>query len=316
MSDSIIGEAILGILTILLAWAALKVWRSRNLWARWLGGVLVTFFTLIFAALTVFGILGINKLFRTNTVSVPEVTVGSTAEQIARGEHLAVVICAGCHSEDDGLPLTGGENLSADAGMPLGDIYAPNLTPATDLKDWPDADLFRVIRTGVDDEGRATAMTAVVGAQALSDEDTLALIAYLRQAPAVQHETPEFKPSVLMAILAGSGMLPMNIPGAVTPLTAPARGPTVEYGQYVTAFMDCKSCHGQKLDGKVPPPYPPGPNLQADFTGWTKDQFVSEVQNHAAAIKPGEVMPWMDVSHLDALEMEALYLYLHQAVGP
>jgi mono/diheme cytochrome c family protein len=316
MSNSVIGALMLAIVTIMLAWAARRVWRSRNLWARWLGGVFVALGTLIFAALTIFAALGINKLFRRNTVSVPEVTVSGTPEQIARGDHLATVICAGCHSENDTLPLSGGGSLSEDAGMPLGDIYAPNLTPATDIKDWSDADLFRVIRTGVDDEGRATAMTAVIGAQALSDEDTLALIAYMRQAPAVEHETPEFKPSVLMAILSGAGMVPMKIPSSVTPLTAPARGPTVEYGQYVTAFMDCRSCHGQKLDGKVAPPYPPGPNLQADFFGWSKDEFVNEVRNQAAAIKPGEVMPWTDVSNLDDLELEALYLYMHQAAGP
>jgi mono/diheme cytochrome c family protein len=315
MSDSIVGELILLILTIFLAWVAIRIWRSRNLWTRWLGGVLLTLLVLLFAALTAFGALGINKLFRTNTVSVPEMTASAAPDQTARGEHLAMVICAGCHSENGSLPLSGGENLSEDASMPLGDIYAPDLTPATDLKDWSDADLFRVIRTGVDDEGRATAMTAVLGAQVLSDEDTLALIAYLRQSPAVENETPEFKPSVLMAILSGAGMVPMNIPAAVTPVTAPARGATAEYGQYVSSFMDCKGCHGQKLDGVVPPPYPPGPDIRSYLSHWSLEDFRNVVHAYTASAGPKDVMPWEDLSRLDDVELQALYLYLHDVTG-
>jgi mono/diheme cytochrome c family protein len=315
MTSSIIGTIVLAVVAIVFGWLASRAWRARGAAARWLGGIFASLFTLILVALTVVGALGTYKLFRSNIVSVPDVTVSGTPAQVARGEHLAVVLCSGCHSLTDDLPLTGGKNLSEDAGMPLGDIFAPNITPAGDIKDMNDTQLFRLLRTGVSEEGRATAMAAVTGPQALSDEDTLAVIAYLRQSPALENETPVFNPTVLMALLAGAGLVKVDPPSAVTSISAPEKAATVAYGEYVVAYMDCKSCHGQKLDGNVPPPVPPGPNLQADFLGWSKEQFLTEISNHLAATKPGEIMPWKDVSRLDDVELEALYLYLHDFVS-
>ena len=241
-----------------------------------------------------------------------EVIVAGTPDQIAIGEHLAQVLCASCHSLNDDLPLSGGENLSEDAGLPLGDIYAPNLTPATDLKDWPNTDLFRVIRTGVDDGGRATAMTSIVGVHALSDEDILAVIAYLRQSPTVENETPEFKPTILMALFAGASLIPMDVPATVSVVSSPPVAATREYGKYVFTFMDCASCHGLKLDGNVPPPYPAGPDIRKYFSHWSKDNFLNVVHAFAVSAQPGDVMPWKDISKMDEVELEALYLYLHE----
>jgi len=315
MTSSVIGLIVLAVVTVLFGWLASRAWRAHGVGAKWLGGIFASLFTLIFAALAILGAVGTYKLFRSNSVSVPDVTASGAPEQVARGEHLAEVLCAGCHSLSGNLPLSGGKNLSADAGMPLGDIYAPNITPAGDIKDMDDSQLFRLLRTGVSEEGRATAMAAVTGPQALSDEDALAVIAYLRHSPAVENETPGYKPTVLMALLAGAGMVKLDPPSAVTSISAPQKAASVSYGEYIVAYMDCRSCHGQKFDGNVPPPFPPGPNLQADFLGWSKEQFLTEISNHLAAPKPGEVMPWKDVSRLDDVELEALYLYLHETVS-
>lgn len=312
MTDIIIGLIVIAVLALLAGWLTRRAWRSPRLWVRWVGGLLAGLLTLLLIAVLVLGVIGWQHMFAPQHVSMSDVKAGGTPEQVKRGEHLATVLCVDCHSENGQLPLAGGENLSADAGIPLGNIYAPNLTPGSDIKDWTDADLFRAIRTGVDDEGRVTAMASVAGPRLLSDEDTLAVIAYLRQSPAVEHETPAFRPSLLMALLSGAGLVPANTPAAVTPVTAPPAGATAEYGEYVAAYMDCRTCHGAKLDGKVAPPFPAGPNLQADFYAWSKDQFVNEVQAHAASVKPHEVMPWKDIAQLDSVELEALYLYLHQ----
>jgi mono/diheme cytochrome c family protein len=315
MFGIIVGLIVLVLLAVLFGWLTGKAWRARGAWTKWLGAFLAGLFTLIFALLSVLGALGTYKIFRSNKVSVPQVTVAGTPEQIARGEHIAQVLCAGCHSLNGDLPLSGGKNLSADAGLPLGDIYAPNLTPATDIKDWLDSDLFRTIRTGVDDQGRATAMTAVVGVHALSDEDTLAVIAYLRQSPAVVNETPEFKPSIVMALVAGAGLIPMDVPATVSAVSVPPKAATVEYGKYVLTYMDCTSCHGENFDGAVAPPYPAGPDIRNYFSRWSKDDFFNVVHAFAASAQPSDVMPWRDISRLDEVEREALYLYLHQATS-
>ena len=315
MFGTIVGLLVFVLLTVILGWLTLKARRAQRAWAKWLGIVVAGLFTLVFALLTVVSVNGIYKLYRHNTVSMPEVTVAGTPDQIARGEHLARVLCADCHSLNGDLPLSGGENLSNDAGLPLGDIYAPNLTPATDIKNWSDSDLFRAIRTGVDDEGRATAMTSIVGVHALSDEDTLAVIAYLRQSPAVENETPEFKPTILMAIFAGAGLIPMDVPATISVVSVPPMAATGEYGKYVLTYMDCTSCHGEKLDGNVPPPYPAGPDIRNYLSHWSKDDFFNVIHAYTASAQPGDVMPWSSIDRLDDVEVDALYLYLHQVTS-
>lgn len=315
MFGTIIGLLVLVLLTVLFAWLVRRAWLARRGWLKWLGIVLAGLFTIIFALLTVVGALGVYKVYRHNTVAVANVTVAGTPDQIARGEHLAQVLCAGCHSLNGDLPLSGGKNLSEDAGLPLGDIYAPNLTPGTDIKDWQDSDLFRVIRTGVDDVGRATAMTSIVGVQSLSDEDTLAVIAYLRQSPAVENPTPEFKPTILMALLAGAGLIPMDVPATVTVIPATPKAATTGYGEYVLKYMDCMSCHGKNLDGVVAPPYPPAPDIRNYLSRWSKDDFFNVVHAYTSSAQSSDVMPWKDISRLDDVELEALYLYLHQVTA-
>ncbi len=315
MFATIIGLLLLVLLTLILGALTRNAWKAKRAWVKWAGVVLAGLFTLVFALLTVFGAIGTYKLFRAYKVALPQVTIDGTPEQIARGEHLAEVLCASCHSLTGDLPLSGGKNLSDDAGLPLGDIYAPNITSAGDIKDMSDAELFRLLRTGVNEEGRATTMTVVLGPRALSDEDTLAVIAFLRQSASVQAETPKFKPSILMALFAGAGLISLDVPPTVSSVSAPPKAASAEYGQYVMALMDCQSCHGANLDGNVPPPYPPAPDIRPILSTLSDEQFFDLVQAKASAAQPGEVMPWKFIARLDDVELKALYLYLHKATS-
>jgi len=315
MINIIISIIIVLAFAVLFGWLAKLAWGSRKAFVKWAGLIFGGLLVLILVLAAVLSSKGLYKLYAKNVLVPPDVTVQGTPDQIARGEHLAKVLCAGCHSTNGDLPLSGGKNLSADTGLPLGDIYAPNLTPATDIKGWSNADLFRAIRTGVDDQGRATAMTMVAGPHSLSDEDTLAVIAYLRQSPAVVHATPEFKPNILTALLAGAGMLPLNVPATVSVLSAPPKAATIAYGKYVMTFMDCTSCHGEKLDGVVPPPIPAGPDIRNYFSHWSKNDFFNVVHAFSVSAQPSDVMPWKHISRMDDVELEALYLYLHQVTS-
>jgi len=315
MFGTILGLFFLILLTVILGALTRRAWKARRAWVKWSGTVLAGLFTLVFALLTVLGAIGTYKLFRVYNVALPQVAVNGTPEQIARGEHLANVLCVNCHSLSGELPLSGGKNLSEEAGLPLGDLYAPNITPAGAIKDMSDAELFRLVRTGVNEKGRATAMTAIVGMHSLSDEDVSSLIAFMRQSVAVERETPEVRPSILLALFAGAGLIPLDVPAAVTTVSAPPKAVSAEYGQYVLTFMDCQGCHGVNLDGKVPPPAPPAPNLRPILSALSWDQFFNLVQANASAAQPGEVMPWKFVARLDEVELEALYQYLHEVTS-
>jgi mono/diheme cytochrome c family protein len=312
MTQIIISLIIIIALAVLFGWLMTIAVRAKRGWVRWLGAILSALLMFFFITLAVIGILGVISIYRTINVEVPEVTVDGTPEQVARGEHVAAVLCASCHSKNGELPLSGGKNVSDAAGLPLGDIYAPNLTSATDIKDWSDTDLFRVIRTGVDDEGRATAMTSLPAMQILSDEDILASIAYMRQMEPVEYETPEYKPSILMALLAGMGQMSNNLQETVNPVTAPAKAATAEYGEYIAGYMDCHNCHGQGLDGTSSPPFPKGPDIRKYLSSLSKDEFFSLVQTSAAAAQPGDVMPWKFIARHDEVELDALYQYLQK----
>ena len=80
-------------------------------------------------------------------------------------------------------------------------------------------------------------------------------------------------------------------------------------------YMGCTSCHGPNLDGVVPPPYPPAPDIRNYLSHWSKDDFMNVVHAYASSAQPGDVMPWEDISKLDNVELEALYLYLHQVTS-
>jgi mono/diheme cytochrome c family protein len=310
MIGTIIGLLVLVALVVLFAWLVRRAWGAKRAWVKWPGVVLAGLLTLILALLTVVGASGLYKIYSPRSVTVPTVTVRGTSEQVKRGEYLAAVMCASCHSAKGELPLSGGNNLSADTGLPLGDIYGANLTPAGKLKEWADTDIFRLIRTGIAKDSRATTMAALMGARALSDEDALAVIAYLRTSPSVQGETPEFNPTLLTALFVGAGLIPWDTPSTISPVTAPPKGATADYGKYVLDFMDCSGCHGPKLDGNVPPPNPPAPDIRGFASALAKDQFFGLVRAKAAAAKPTDVMPWRFIAKLDDVELEALYLYL------
>jgi mono/diheme cytochrome c family protein len=90
----------------------------------------------------------------------------------------------GCHTANAlagnrEFPLSGGADFSGDIPLPIGKIVAANLTPGGVLADRTDGELFRAIRHGYGKGQRAGMMTFMPFRQ-LSDEDTEALIAFLR----------------------------------------------------------------------------------------------------------------------------------------
>jgi mono/diheme cytochrome c family protein len=191
---------------------------------------------------------------------------------------------------------------------------APNLTPAGRLNIWSDGQIFRAIRNGVDADGRWLIVMSYTNAGKLSDDDTQAVIAYIRSRPAAGRQTanPPDQLNLLGVIMLGAGMLPEGKPVSVSVIAAPPKSPTVRYGEYIMSYQDCRECHGKDLTGGVPGQLGPlGPDLNL-VKQWKLSDFIATMRT---GVDPNghqvtEQMPWRPLGRMDDEELAAVYEYL------
>jgi len=253
---------------------------------------------------------------------VAQIQVAGTPAQIARGEQLAH-LCVRCHTPNDQLPLSGVDFAGKFSLPQLGTLYAPNLTPSGNIKDWTDGEVIRAIREGVHKDGRS--LLIMPARPPLSDDDVQALVAYLRSQPATSGPTPTNRLNLFGALFINLFDLRTAQP-PVGRVTAPPPG-TREYGKYMVDVIGCRSCHGDQLQGKVDtgqPGPPPGPNLTKIVPQWTEEQFMTYF-NTGTLPDGGTVpiltlpsglssprMPWPMVRAATTdNELKAMYAYLH-----
>jgi hypothetical protein len=114
----------------------------------------------------------------------------------------------------------------------------------------------------------------------LSDGDTRAVIAYLRSLPAAgkQTDNPPDHLNPLGVMMLGAGSLPTGKPVSTGIATAPPKGPTLQFGEYILSYQDCRGCHGEKLTGGVAGQLAPlGPDLSL-VKGWKFEEFVTTMR--------------------------------------
>lgn len=317
MIGNLIGLLVLLAIVVLLGWLTLRAWRVKRAWLKWPGVVLAGLLTVLLALVTIVVGKGVFDLYRPYPVAAVTVSIAGSPEQIARGEHLASVLCASCHTTNGELPLSGGSDFGRESGLPLGEMVPPNITPGGRIRDLSDADIYRILRTGVEPGGRLTAM-AFFPVRYLSDDDAKAIIAFLRRQKPVDALQPPFNPSPLLAAFVGLGFIKAE--AATLPIqavSAPPRAANAEYGKYIREFMACADCHGPMLTGDAAPPAPPGPNLTAIVPKWSKDDFFKTMRTGVdpSGHQVQDPMPWRLIGKLDDTELEALYLHLH-ALAP
>jgi cytochrome c2 len=299
-------------LAVFLGWLTHRAWRAENPILKWTGVVVGGLFTLVVSLFAVLGLVGVVRYFNPPHNATQEISVKGTQEQIARGQHLASAFCVECHSTTKDFPMTGGVDVGRDLPVDLGSFYSANLTPAGPLKDWTDGEVFRALRDNVDKDGKRLAMMNGTNVRYISDEDMIAIIAFLRSQEPVENETsqPLDQPNFLALLMSGAGLIP-DRPLVKAAIVSPTRAATIEYGQFMTSFLDCKSCHGESLNGGDSPIGPKGPSLRV-VKGWTEDEFIDTLRTGVDPtghqLKP--VMPWRSTGRLDDVELSALYQYL------
>ena len=313
MQTNLLSWLVFLILVVLFGWLFTKAYRSHNRLLRWGGMIVTALLTLTFVLIIGVSGIGLYKLYGPHTLPKSTVTIANTPQQIARGEHIAAMFCVSCHSANKQLPLSGGEEIGRKSPVPVGGFIPYNLTPGGPLKEWTDSEIFHALREGVDPQGRTLIAMSALSTRRLSDEDMQAVIAYLRSQPAIERTTPEGdSPNLLFAIFLGANLVPAPVP-VTGVVTAPNKGPSLEYGQYIVSFMGCGDCHGSDLaGGRSGGLAAVGPSLRV-VKGWTKDQFISTIRT---GNDPGghhldpEHMAWNIYANMDDVELGALYLYL------
>lgn len=312
-------------LAVLFAWLCYRAIRAKKLWVKITGGISAGLLTLAFVAVAFLGAKGIATVYFPGAEPAPDLKVAAMPAQTARGEYLVNLSCVGCHGATgaDGnptgeQPLSGGWNIAAAEGFGfMGAMVTENLTPGGRLAGYRDGELFRVLRHSIGQNGHRLGFMAFLPYGQLSNDDTEAIIAYLRSLPSVGTTAATGDSlNFLGMLLYGSGMFPLPAPAAEV-ITAPPPGVTAEYGKYVATFSECSGCHGPDVTGVAASAMSPAvPNPRPTIATWTREQFV---QTMRTGVRPSgapftEAMPWRNAAKMTNDDLAALYAYLTASV--
>lgn len=267
------------------------------------------------------------------TASVPVPQLAATEGDAERGEYIVrnVAVCGHCHAADpkrdvDG-PLSGGMEFK---NWRLGTARASNLTsdPDTGLGRWTAGEIVRALRNGQDDEGRLLApVMPYEWFHEMGDADALAVAEYLKRQPPVRNDVKQ-SPNFIFKI----GKALFLRPKPAISASAPPRGATAEYGEYLAQHVGlCGDCHTPRggirsapdrsrlFAGMAKPPegFPANPsNLTPDTaTGigsWSEDDFVKTIRTGTRpdGTKLHPFMPWKENARMTDDDLRAIYRYL------
>jgi mono/diheme cytochrome c family protein len=283
------------------------------------------------------------KIVLPNVGPAPDIKVEPTPERIARGEYLAnhVTVCIDCHSKRDwsrfsGPPAEGTIGMGGDLfdqkfGFP-GKYYAKNITPAG-ISRYTDGELFRVITTGVDKDGKALfpVMPYIYYGQ-MDEEDIKSIIAYIRTLKPVENDVP-----------GSTSDFPMNLIINTIPVKAhlskrPEKSDVVSYGKYIVTSAGCIECHtkvnkgqliaGTEFGGGREFPFPDGsivrssnitPDQATGIGAWNSETFVYYFHSLADSLtlntklSQGDfnsIMPWTMFGNMTDEDLTAVSEYL------
>ena len=265
---------------------------------KWIGIVLGGLVGLTLLAGLVLYPIGMKKLTRTYpNIAVESVNIPTDAAAIARGKHVSVIwACTKCHGEDlSGKILT---NDPVEGIIPtFGSIPAPNLTSGKGGMGqiYIDTDWVRAIRHGIKPNHQAEIYMYV---STISDQDLGDLIAYLKQIPPVDTDSPAISYGPFLPVAPALGiytpaaeLIDHNAPHPEDP----APGATLEYGKYLSAI--CAQCHGNGISNAV--------------KNWKQEDFI---RTFNAGVLPdgrqlGPTMSSQTFNEMNDTELTALWLY-------
>jgi mono/diheme cytochrome c family protein len=217
-------------------------------------------------------------------------------DPIARGRYLTdAADCRACHTAEGGKPFAGGFEFKTEFGT----LYSPNITPdkETGIGAWSDADFLKAVREGVDNDGVRLYPAMPYAAFAyLTDEDALAIKAYLFSLAPVKNAAPEDKLSFpynqRWLMVFWSGMF--NPKHRFMPVAE--QSPEWNRGAYLAeALAHCGDCHTprnllQGLDNK-------NKFAGADAEGWHAYNITADVPSGIGSWSEAELSQYLATGH-------------------
>ena len=294
--------------------------------------------------------------FLPRTASPSDIEIVSTPELVERGRYLVehLILCNDCHSERDWTlyggppmpPIGAGRAcmtrqtevagiMTSEANFP-GILCIRNITSdkETGIGDWTDGEIIRSMREGVGKDGRALfPIMPYFIFKDISDEDSAAIVAYMRALPPVHAERPQREIDFPMNVLIRLWPQPLT-----EPVLTPDRAETIAYGRYLSAIGRCSFCHtprtgrgiagipGREFAGGVP--FAIGArimyskNLTPHASGignWTREAFVARFKAYSepltVAPEDNTLMDWNAYAGMTEADLGAIYDYL-QSLPP
>jgi mono/diheme cytochrome c family protein len=165
------------------------------------------------------------------------------SDLVKRGNYLVngILTCGNCHTPKgptgaDIMDKAFSGGLSWDE--PPFKVTAPNITQdkETGIGSWSDADIKKLLRTGVRPNGVTVAMVMPVGFyDIITERDLNAIVAYLRTIKPVNNTVP--------APIYKMQQVFFPFPGGDKPYTEAMMGDKVKKGFYLATIAHCMECH-------------------------------------------------------------------------
>lgn len=161
---------------------------------------------------------------------------------LERGRALVqgVVACGNCHTPQTPDGPAPGMELAGHLVLDIEPFtaYAPNITPdpETGIGTWSDAQIITAIREGLRPDGSIIGPPMPIGLyRGISDRDVQAIVAYLREVPAVRNVVPKSTYRI---------PLPKNYGPPLGPVPEVQRDDLLAYGAYLAGPLGhCIECH-------------------------------------------------------------------------
>ena len=169
-------------------------------------------------------------------------TANAQSDLVKRGDYLVntIMTCGNCHTPKGPPAAIAGKDFSGGLSWdePPFMVTASNITQDKDtgIGAWSDADIEKVLRTGIRPNGTPIAMVMPTNFyEIISVRDMKAIVAYLRTIKPVANKVPDpiYKmPQVHHAF-----------PGAETPYTEAMMSDKLKKGFYLATIGHCLECH-------------------------------------------------------------------------